>query len=494
MMKFNWVGLKFLAGITAIFFVLPSVSHAEYYNGGVNASKISSDIGSLESGLSRAQSEGRDSDGQEGIAEVTKERLEEIEKNLTLSQQEREWRNRNSKWRDSLDKLKTANSLPGLIDASIAGRREKQSKNLKNLFASVQATGSQINAADLDTSGLESSCQNGVDFSQFKTLNDQMSSQPFQFMRSEGLKILEESDEEIKQQKIQSLAKMAEHFESLAQQDNFDSARQEQASVLDENNGLESRLAGLEEDGARLKAGIRAQRQKLVKSVFTDLIPKLSQIQENDGRMAELSAIFADNLEAFRKASYDTAVAQTTQLYRNCEKIADRVGRDNPLAPNTLLNSAYQWLVSYHQGDADFFANRQFLAGAQSMAQGMNCRNVTSQMDGLFGSNLQNVIAQLRTAQDPQTLVTGAMSALQAIGGAQAQVGAQIRPLMNQCNKAAKNEKKVKDYIGQLQQSVQQQQQAAQQGSGARGSRGARGRNGGSRSNPLTHRAGGFSR
>jgi hypothetical protein len=430
---------------------------------GYNPTQISQDIGKAESLLNPASkalgSATQSKDGQD-LSAGLKEAVEKAEKAVTTNQNELKWRKDNEAKREKLDKLKTANSIPAILKLNIQQRREEANTQLKNLFGQLNTQPqSTVNAADFDMSSLHPQCSEGVDFGQFRSMADQMNSQPFRYLREQGTLLIQEKDKKAKEDRLKNLAAAAKEFDKLADKDDEEKG---QVSVLDQNLSPEARIEGLKEDGARIDKGIKAQRKALVKAMFTDLIPALSQIEENDERLVQIAANFADNLEGFRKASYETAIANAQRLKGNCERMAKELGRDGPFAPGTLLSQAYQKVVEFHQGDANFYANTTFAAGMQQMVNDARCPSAVSQIDSAFGGNLQSTIAALRSAKDPNTLIQGAMSTMQAVANAQAQVGPAVKSLGSRCDKVGRNKEKVEKFIQSIQASIQQEQQAAQ--------------------------------
>ncbi len=452
---------------------------------------ISKDIGRADSILSpasKALGTAVKGDSKESASQI-QETAEKAAAAIATSQKVQKWRKENEGLNKTNDNLKTANSLPAILKLNIQKRREDANTNLKNLFGQLnQQPQSSLNPNDFDMSNLHPQCNDGVDFTQFRSLSDQMNQAPFKYLREQAQLLIQEKDKKLKEERATSLAAAAKTFDEAADREDEEKG---QKSVIDEKLGEEAQLAGLKQDKGALQKSIKSQRKKLVKSLFTDLIPSLAQIEENDGRLAQISANFADSLEGFRKASYETAIANAQHLKSNCERINQEVGRDAPFNPGSLLGKAYQKVVEFHQGDANFYANTTFAAGVRQMVNNMKCPSAVPQIDALFGSALQTPIAAMRTAQDPNTLVQGAMTTLQAIANAQAQVGPSVKRLARACDSAGRNKDKVQKFVQSTDQAIQQeQQQLAQSGSGQPGVSRLKGGRSNGTSGAVTHKTG----
>ncbi len=481
------VGIKRVVIAVAGLVALTSYGRTAY-----DPQQISTDIGKVENLLnpaSKALSSAAKPGEASTDAETLKANIAKAAEKIATSGKVLKWRKDNEALNTQRDGLKTANSLPAILKLNIAKRREEQNTALKNIFSQLsQQPQSSMNPADFDMGNLHPQCQDGVDFTGFKSLADQMNTKPFQDLQEQGRQLISEKDKKAKEDKLANLALAAKEFDKLADKDDEEKA---QKSVLDAQLSEEAQLDGLKQDNTLLKKDIKSLRKSLVKSMFTDLIPELSKIEENDERISQIAVRFADSLEGFRKASYESAIANVQRLKGNCEQISQEVGRDSPFAPGTLLGQAYQKVVEFHQGDANFYANTTFAAGVRQMVNNMRCPSATSQVDSLFGGQLQQAIASMRTAKDPQTLLSGAMTTLQSIASAQANVGPAVKRLAQKCDNAGKNKDKVQKFVQSTEQAIQQdQQQLAQAGQGTPRLQSGRGARTGGQQGPATHRAG----
>ncbi len=423
-----------------------------------SANSVSSQLGDLQKligGFEKKKNKASDHSKKVTFEDLEK-RIDEMGKDFTKSKEELLLREKVGQKRKRLDAIKSALAIPSIIQASQTKKREAETRKLKNLFNQLKSGESKLNPQDLDTSELDEACSKGVDFSQFKKISDQMSSSPFQWLKKNAQELLKKWDEKAKKDMLNSIQKLAAHFDKIASNPERDEAEEANRSIFDEEMNLNARLERLKQKAAELDSNIVKEGKKLVKTFFTDFMPALMKAKEDDGKLSEIAGKFADNLEEFRKASLEAAIKNTDKLRKNCNKLIDELGADSPFAPNKLLGRSYQWYRHYTKRDERDKHTQQFLAAIVDLSQRLKCKNATKEVDGLFSGTLKKAIDALRAAKDPKTLLEGAMKAMNAIGEAQAGVGKAIKPLKNDCELAAKEAKKAKDFIMNVAQKTQE--------------------------------------
>ena len=375
--------------------------------------------------------------------QALQQNLDKIQKALESSEKETKWRKELGDLRDKADNLRFQKALPDIIMSNKLKQREEKSAQLKNLFAGMGATPGQINSGDLNTQNLEASCRSGVDFTQFKQFAEQMGSEPFRFLRENGQKILDEKDKAAKEAKVANLQKLFKAFDDRAQEDDPEAPQQ---NLFAENLSQDKRLERLDAARKGKKQEVKDLRRELVRGFLGEggFFQQLSSIEENDQKILQLAAAFADNLENYRKVTLDAGITGVQQLKANCDK------NKNQVFPQAA-QAAYQSLVVFHNGDEDFYARRVFQPQLEGLMDEMTCTDVTGEMDNLLGSQLQTAIAGMRQQKDPKALLQSAMQAMTVIGNAQSNVGAIIKPLMNQCQTTALNVKKAQEFTQKMQ-------------------------------------------
>lgn len=495
MKTLNAVGLKIAVSVAG----LVALTAFGEYGGSYNPSSTSQDIskvGGLLNPASKALSTGKSGDAK-GISQNLKETVEKAQKAVEQNAKITKWRKDNEALREEDDKLKTLNSFPAIIRASLARTRETAVTNFRNMLATLQTPQSQMNAADLDTSNLKGRCKDGVDFNQFKGLADRVNNLVNDVLKGPATQLVGEKDKKAKEDKLANFSRLAKEFDKIADRDDDEKGN---VSVLDQNLSPEAQLDGLKADNVRLKKQKKDHRKQLVKAFLGNgldggLVQDLTKVEENDQTLLQIQTNFADSVESHVKAACDSAIQNANQETRNCNEMADELGRSGPFSPATKLGKAFAKIREYYSGDPTAQNKENFYQFAiQDFAKKLRCENANSQIESVCGSNL---ITQLRTTlrqqtKDPLAVLTNATQGMQMVSSAFAQVPSQVKRLTNSCQRVAKSEESVDRFLKGIDQSIatdaqqgQQQQQAGGQGTprlqGARtgGSRGA-----------ATHRAG----
>ncbi len=416
----------------------------------------------LKPGASKAEAE----------AEELRAQIAELDKVIKITKDEKELAEANKGKLAALDRLKALAAQPKTILAAELDKEKKKNEALEGQFAQMQAQPSTpANPADLDVSGIDASCNKGVDLGSFQSLSSQMNSEPFSFLKKEGLKMLSEKSKELKEKAFENFfallkankEKEAKKRAESPEQNEFQKQIGELAKFSPGSEfGDEQRLANLKAEGKKLDAGIATWDEKL--SDETEKMVK--SLQSANGDKAKVQAIagpFADNLEQFRVAAVQSAKAQADKLYKNCRAIAEQVGRDNPNAQNTLIGTAYNMLVAMYNGDSTQYAD-SFKQALSSEARVMQCRKASTQIEAQLGATMQAKIKQVASATNPETLLQGALSTMTALGNANAEVGRAFVPAKTSCDELAKFKKKIEDFTGNVQSQVAAQGQVQQPG------------------------------
>jgi hypothetical protein len=480
MNTFKAVGIK--RAVVAVAGLIAINAFGEY--GSSTPAQVSQDItkaGAVLNPTAAALQAGAKGGAATGEAALLKESIAKAEAKVTTNKKELKWRKDNEAVRAENDKLKLVNSLPAILKLNQTKRREEQSAVLRNAIGQLNQTPqSTVNPNDFDTSNSAGQCTSGVDFSQFRALADQMNSQPIRKLRDDMLALSQEKDKKVKDEKAASLAGAIKEAQKLADAEEEDKG---QVSVLDANLSDEARIDGLKQDNAALKKKKKGLKSQLVKTLGA-FATSAAQVEENDGRLSTIAANFADHIEGFRKAIFEVAMAQAQRLKKNCQDEQNNLNNDG--------RKAFAKVSEYYQGDVNGAAiKNQYANGLQQMIASAKCNSIVTQVEAALGSTLASATSQFRTANDAPTLVNGAMAAIQTIAAAPGQIGPSVKGLMNQCERVAKNDEKLKKFIQTTDQAIAQDASAQGEGgqgqSRLQGSRGGRGNRGGG---AATHRAG----
>jgi hypothetical protein len=405
-------------------------------------------------------------------AEALREQIAELDKVIKGTKEEKELAEVNKNKLAALDRLKALTAQPKAIVAAELDKEKKKNEALEAGFAQAASQPSNAaNPSDLDMSGIDTSCNKGVDLAGFQSLASQMKNEPFSYLVKNGTAMLVEKAKELKEKAFENFfALLKANKENAAkkraespEQNEFQKQIAELAKFSPGSGfGDEQRLANLKAEGKKLDQGIATWDEKL--SEETEKMVK--SLQSANGDKAKVQAIagpFADNLEQFRVAAVQSAKTQADTLYKNCRAIAEKVGRDNPNAQNTLIGTAYNMLVAMYNGDSTQYAD-SFKQALSSEARVMQCKKASPQIEAQLGASMQAKIKQVASATNPETLLQGALSTMTALGNANAEVGRAFVPAKTSCNELAKFSKKIEDFTGNVQSQVAAQGQAQQPG------------------------------
>jgi hypothetical protein len=435
--------------------------------------------------------------------EELKALAKELESSVVATTKEKALLKENEDKNQTLDRLKAQTAQPKAIFAAEVEAEKRKNDELQKQFAQMNGQPSTPeNPADLDMTGVDASCSKGVDLSQFQALANQMKNEPFSFLKREGAKMLGEKAKALTEKSFEAFfallkaTKEANAKKRAQEQTPEQNEFQKQLSELakfspDAKFDEEERLNGLRSQGKKLDQGIATWEDKLSDET-EKLVKNLRGLGDDKAKVQVLATQFSDNLEQFRLASVKTAQDQAKKLYDNCRLLADKVGRDNPTAPNTLISTAYNMLVAFYNGDPTQYADG-FRQALSSEVRTMQCRKASTQIEAQLGAAMQAKIKQVSSATDPNTLLQGALSTMTALGNAQAEVGRAFGPAKRSCNELAKVAKKIEGFAGNVQSQVASQQgQTAPGAAPATQQRNASALNGqvaGGRAVPAVHNA-----
>ena len=339
----------------------------------------------------------------------------------------------------------------------------------------------------------EISCKSGVDFEKSKSLTDTMGSQPVQHIKDEMSKLTEEKNKAVKTDRLAKVAKLFDSLEKFKAQNKEAEQFQQPIQQRQDIRGAadSSGAKGL----ALLKAEWDNQKTKQLPDLDNELTKLVKESALNavnlennatDPEFVKLKAFIADNFRAHARGVKTSFRQGGDTLLANCEANVDIVGRDTVLGANTWSNRAYQFASKI----SPRFANDTLLPMLNDMAKPENttCTDVSSNIETLFGAPMEQAIAVVQSSRDPKALISNAFAMVNAIANAQSQIGTAMKPLIDDCDRIARNAKKVKDYVGQVKSQSEQVAAANANGGGAPGQPGQPNRN---RANPNSVAAGG---
>ncbi len=463
--------------------LLSATASAEYGSSlGSYNSSFSSDLPKASSTINPVGSAlGGKSDVADQEARI-KASLEKSEKILERSAKESELRKKVAGANTKIEKLQTSVlSLNALQDSKLKEQQDANAAAQKFIGSLNQAQNVDPNA--LNTSQMEKTCRSGVDLNQTKQFAEQLGSEPFRFLRDQGTALLEEKDQKAKEAKAASITKLFDTIEKFQAANKESEAQQsilQRQDLSKGDNSLDSGLKNLEAVWNKQKQQDVPAAEAEFKKTAKDTILNLSKLNanQNDKEFTQLKNFFADNAQNYLKTFMQSATQGANQLLANCEGNVDSLGRGNPLGGRSWTNSAYQFAAKMNPR----FANDTLLPMLNQITQNATCTDVSPNLQQLFGAQLQRAIELTRTSRDPKALIQNAFGTMQAIAGAQAQLGQTFQPLMDDCQYAAKQLKKMQDYVGQVQ---QQQSAAADEAANAQAGPANRNRQTANRSNSV---------
>ncbi len=352
---------------------------------------------------------------------------------------------------DSQEENEKLASIPPIIATLEKKRVDEEVKRNDAVRKSANSLDRQSSvSANLSNGDLEESCRKGVDLGSLKVSADDVSRNTY--TRTEMKKLARDEQEKLETAQDEASVKAAKALKELGKRSEGSSGRSDsygdkepQVKYLDDNARIEA-----------LKKSITAEEkerdwrwEKIFDSMTqsTDKNRKDSRKQDDTSELSGFAA--ADVLSRVNRVM-QLGVDAAKALRNNCVKEADILGRDNPFAQNTLFNSAYetmrQWNASY--------ANGGFLSMIQSVSTGLTCPDVSGDLNALW-SPVIAAAETLKGATDALVLGQSFVALNDAVTTAQAQVEAKLVPIKDSCNFAARNRRKVEQFVASISSAIQ---------------------------------------
>ncbi len=379
--------------------------------------------------------------------------LQDIQKKAEQSKKETDLRGKVSSW------VKKNNAIDG-IGAQLKGLEQKAIKDrgvdlkqAESLAAQVSQTQSLANPSDFNTSNLPKACSKGVDLQQFKGLMDMMQSQAGQRLSSQASSMLSDKIKENEAQQQQKLITMMAEFKELASRDEVDEEKLV-SDTIKGARGVDIRVKELETDKLpSLKAKNKEKKSELVDGLFK-FMSTMSAVGKNDKEVVKLGNDFANSIENSRQQALQMGMDSVDRLLSNCKSQVKAVYSEiektrrslEPVVGVDAANLDAQAQIAR----ANNLQCTDVADNVQAMLSGVNSNSQTG------GIDLNSTLTQIRSEKNPTKLMVKAVEAMQAIAGIQAQIGQQIRPLMDDCTDAAQGLEALK----QRGQQVSQQQRS----------------------------------
>jgi hypothetical protein len=416
----------------------------------------------------------------DAVAQALNKHLSDAEAQLTTNKEEQKLRDEVGGLRDKNDRRKMTDDLITAYKNSVTNASKSTNQAMEALYGKLgNSAGPGVSAADTDTSEVSGVCTQGVDLAQFASLDAQMRSEPVNYLRKEGGKALADAK---KDEKKADLAKYMQLIKAVKEKNKQRDAESAEPKVEDslaylhtaKPDGLDDkhRIDRLTSDKKKLAAELETGTDKQLDEVTKIYIAMMDPDADEKGDISAITGPFVQNLQAYRKSLQDTANKAVAKAYKNCQAEATKVGRDQPLSPASMLNKAYQSVLAFYGGDPNSYAST-FLNQLSAEARLMQCNKATAKVEEQLGAKMQAQIAQLEGVKDRKAFLEGVLATMTALGKASSEVGKSLKKPLEQCDKIAKFEEKLEQFVGNVQQHMQQQQQGGQQnGQQASGTRG----------------------
>lgn len=388
--------------------------------------------------------------------------LQDISKKAEQSKKETDLRGKVSSWvkkNESIDAIGA--QLKGLEQKAIKDRGVDL-KQAEALAAQVGQTQSLANPNDFNTNNMPKACSKGVDLMQFKGLMDMMQSQAGQRLSSQASSMLSDKIKENEQQQQQKLIAMMAEFKDLANRDSVDEEKLV-ADAIKGARGTDARIKEMETDKLpSLKAKNKEKKSELVDGLLK-FMTTMTKVGKNDKEVVKLGNEFANSIENSRQQALQMGMDSVDRLLSNC--------RSQVKAVYNEIEKTRRWLEPVVGVDAANLDAQAQIARANNLQCTDVADNVQAMLSGVSGNgqtgtvDLNATLASIRSEKNPTKLMVKAVEAMQGMASIQAQIGQQIRPLMDDCTDASLGLEALK----QRGQQVSQQQRSAT-GSVARGS------------------------
>jgi len=417
----------------ALSLLVPSVILAERYSDPRTPDMNS--LGSIQYGLSGLRPQTNDTSSQ------IESMIKQIREFAKKSQQEEELYQKVGKGREKLDKLNKAISDGDAFALKTAQDRTDKVKNGENLFNGLNPIQGGISAAAVNTGNLDASCKSGVDFGGFATVANALGSEPVKYLRDKAKEFFAKKSEEAEKKETELLVKLAAKLKKEAlggeePQDDKDYRINLPELLKKGSLAQDARIKKLNDTWEWQKEAVKDRGAKLVELVFKDLVPFLKKVRENDKEINQVVAFTRDNLQAYARASKDSAIDGLKNLVANCEANVEKAGK--------LIENTQQWLVAATKGQDPVTPYYDRL-DQQKRLESLRCDDFSAKMEDLFGANLDTKINDMTSAKTPADILNKTMGVLTEISSSQAQAPKIIEEAGQQCQLAAKSVKNLKD-------------------------------------------------
>lgn len=465
-------GLSVAVSVT---FLLPKIGVSEYGDYSSSLNDLSKDTSKVEDVLN---SNGALSGSEESFQEKIKKSLKKAQALLKTDKLVAEEREKVLNWSQKNDQVKNLIALPDVLMQKALKSRETDLNSAEGFLSALGKKSSNVNPQDFSMNGMPKSCRNGVDFTQFMSLTEQLGSEPFQYLQGEARNLLEEKSEDLKKKQAQKISDIIKYFKELANKESSDG----EIVKLDEEKQKAKTPKSIEAHLEKLKAINKNKKEEnkelknSVVDVFGKFIGDLGSLQKNDKRVHQLADEFAKSIENSQRAAMMTAQQNVDQLFTNCESEVKTLKVEIENFKAQLVSRGWDPAVA----EADAQAQR-------ARAQNMQCTDVTQNVQSLLmgfgtgGSALSDRLTQIRAEKNPTKMLSLAVSTMQDVANIQQQVGQQLRPLMEDCEQAGLGREGVKQRFAQL--------QGGQGGApgASTGDRNSQARRNGTNGSPTTH-------
>lgn len=374
-----------------------------------------------------------------------------------LNQEEIERRAKLEKWTKEDDAIQANRNDLERAKAKKTQELEAKHQADQALFAQVQATPIPgVNSADTDLSGLEASCTNNVNTSGFKSLADEIQTKPFQDLTTALGSLFDKESKELKKKRIQDIQNLTKAIQESAKDD----LSPEEKEVINSEPTLDmsefelvKRLKRLESATEEKKdsanEGAKALAGELAKFA-AEFDPLTGSSPEQEKKMRQAAAQFSAKLEAHRKGLADRATTSLKNLKQNCDTVKKEARKQ--------ADQGMYWasILYGRNAQADAQKNQAKAAEVQESLDKVKCTANSNVVEDQLGAAMQQRIQQLASVTDRQALLMGAVSVVQALGNAGAEVAKAFPPLKQACQLATKTRDNLKGLAKNAQAQVAQ--------------------------------------
>lgn len=443
------VRLQVAAGLVAGLFLLSSPIFAK---SGYDANQEAANLKDMERifGPVKGLAEKKDKDSSKFDKKKMEEELKKLEAIYITEQEERAAGNEAEKERIKNDRWRKGLAILAGTQKLRDDERAEQSQELKNLFATAKSKVKELNPQDLNMSGLEQGCSDGVDLSEFKGAHEFVTSKPFNDLKKESEKVIKEKDKKAKQEQDKNLKKYVAQLQKLADKDQEpeDDEDKDKKGVMNDDYALKARVDRQRERAKEARQERKTLRQQFVQALM-ELLENKDKGEDNDERYAQIGGFFGDAMEKGIKDGVKGITKAGEKLLKNCKKMVAAVGRGNAKqAPKeTLIRNAYDWVVAYHRNKPQW-ADANLVPYFQTLTGGLKCPQPSGGQN--LGAKVKSIVNGVRAAQDAQSLLTGAIAAIEAVGNGFAKEAESLVPQKNSCKKVEEASEMIRQYVGNI--------------------------------------------